>query len=106
MLRRIRPCGPSSMALARRSHVHLKSAATLDSSQARFLRLAMIVSRFVLALCLAGLLAPPASGEEGLPHRHALSLIGTPKYPADFTQFNYVNPDAPKGGLVRMADIG
>ena len=35
-----------------------------------------------------------------------LSLIGTPKYPADFQHFDYVNPDAPKGGLVRMADIG
>lgn len=39
-------------------------------------------------------------------HRHALSLIGKPQYPADFTHFNYVNPDAPKGGLVRIADIG
>ena len=37
---------------------------------------------------------------------HAVSLIGTPKYPADFKHFDYVNPDAPKGGLVRMADIG
>ena len=35
-----------------------------------------------------------------------MSLIGTPKYPADFKHFDYVNPDAPKGGLVRMADIG
>ena len=48
----------------------------------------------------------PAVGEEWLEHRHALSLIGTPKYPADFQHFDYVNPDAPKGGLVRMADIG
>ena len=37
---------------------------------------------------------------------HAVSLIGAPKYPADFKHFDYVNPDAPKGGLVRMADIG
>jgi len=36
----------------------------------------------------------------------ALSLIGEPKYPAGFDHFDYVNPDAPKGGLVRMADIG
>jgi microcin C transport system substrate-binding protein len=48
--------------------------------------------------------APPAQDDGA--HRHALSLIGTPKYPADFKYFDYVNPDAPKGGLVRMADIG
>ena len=29
---------------------------------------------------------------------HALSLIGEPKYPAGFTHFDWVNPDAPKGG--------
>ena len=32
---------------------------------------------------------------------HALSLIGEPKYPAGFTHFNWVNPDAPKGGTLR-----
>jgi microcin C transport system substrate-binding protein len=66
----------------------------------------MILRRLALAVCLACVLAVPAAGEEGLEHRHALSLIGTPKYPADFQHFDYVNPDAPKGGLVRMADIG
>jgi microcin C transport system substrate-binding protein len=52
------------------------------------------------------LLVVPASAQEEPQHRHAVSLIGTPKYPADFQHFDYVNPDAPKGGLVRMADIG
>ncbi len=66
----------------------------------------MILRRLALVVCLASVLAVPAAGEEGLEHRHALSLIGTPKYPADFKHFDYVNPDAPKGGLVRMADIG
>jgi microcin C transport system substrate-binding protein len=28
--------------------------------------------------------------------------MGEPKYPAGFTQFDYVNPEAPKGGLVRL----
>ena len=51
--------------------------------------------------------SPPANpATEDLPHHHALSLIGPPKYPADFAHFDYVNPDAPKGGLVRIADIG
>src|SRR6202171_2214935 len=38
--------------------------------------------------------------------RHALSLFGDVKYPADFKRFDYVNPDAPKGGVARMISIG
>jgi microcin C transport system substrate-binding protein len=38
--------------------------------------------------------------------RHAISLIGEPKYPADFAHFDYVNPNAPKGGTVRLSDTG
>jgi microcin C transport system substrate-binding protein len=38
--------------------------------------------------------------------RHALSLFGDVKYPADFKRFDYVNPDAPKGGVTRLISIG
>jgi microcin C transport system substrate-binding protein len=38
--------------------------------------------------------------------RHALSLFGDIKYPADFKRFAYVNPDAPKGGVVRQITVG
>ncbi len=38
--------------------------------------------------------------------RHALSLFGDIKYPADFKRFDYVNPDAPKGGIARMISLG
>jgi microcin C transport system substrate-binding protein len=38
--------------------------------------------------------------------RHALSLFGDIKYPAGFKRFDYVNPDAPKGGITRMISIG
>ena len=37
---------------------------------------------------------------------HGLSLFGELKYPPDFKRFDYVNPDAPKGGVLRMAAIG
>ena len=37
---------------------------------------------------------------------HGSSLIGAPKYPADFPHFDYVNPDAPKGGIVRFSRTG
>jgi len=38
--------------------------------------------------------------------RHALSLFGDIKYPANFKQFDYVNPTAPKGGVARMISLG
>ena len=47
-----------------------------------------------------------AQTESELTWRHALSLFGDIKYPADFKRFDYVNPDAPKGGTVRQFQIG
>lgn len=38
--------------------------------------------------------------------QHGLSMMGQPKYPAGFKHFSYVRPDAPKGGVVRMAELG
>ncbi|HVK95347.1 MAG TPA: ABC transporter substrate-binding protein, partial [Noviherbaspirillum sp.] len=35
---------------------------------------------------------------------HAFSLYDTPKYPAGFTHFDYVNPDAPQGGELFLAN--
>jgi microcin C transport system substrate-binding protein len=35
---------------------------------------------------------------------HAFALYDTPKYPADFKHFDYVNPDAPKGGELFLAN--
>jgi microcin C transport system substrate-binding protein len=36
--------------------------------------------------------------------RHAGALSGEPGYPEGFSHFDYVNPDAPKGGTVRLSD--
>lgn len=38
--------------------------------------------------------------------RHGLSTFGDLKYPADFKNFDYVNPDAPKGGKIAMVGSG
>ena len=40
----------------------------------------------------------PAAGET---RHHALSLVGEPKYGPDFKSFDWVNPEAPKGGTLR-----
>ena len=55
------------------------------------------VAAAVIAVCLG------VASAEAAP-RHGLSIFGDLKYPADFTHFDYVNPDAPKGG--RIATIG
>lgn len=40
------------------------------------------------------------------PQHHAISLHGLPKYSASFKHFDYVNPDAPKGGKLKQGVIG
>ena len=37
---------------------------------------------------------------------HAIAMLGAPKYAADFTHFDYVNPDAPRGGTLRLHALG
>jgi microcin C transport system substrate-binding protein len=38
--------------------------------------------------------------------KHGLSLFGAPKYSAGFKHFDYVNPAAPQGGMVRLSGFG
>lgn len=47
-----------------------------------------------------------AKDSEGIVRSHGASLVGELKYPADFPHFEYVNPDAPKGGRVRIDAVG
>ena len=37
--------------------------------------------------------------------KHAIAMHGEPLYGADFKQFAYVNPDAPKGGSLRISVV-
>jgi microcin C transport system substrate-binding protein len=37
---------------------------------------------------------------------HALAMHGEPKYGPDFPHFDYVNPEAPKGGQIRLHVVG
>ena len=63
-----------------------------------------------LALALSTLLlsaSPKAQEAPQQPVRHhALSLVGEPRFPPDFKHFDWVNPDAPKGGRVRQWSMG
>lgn len=59
-----------------------------------------------LATTLALTTAPPSQAMVRGKPVHGLSLYGDVKYPADFKHFDYVNPDAPKGGTLRRRLIG
>jgi microcin C transport system substrate-binding protein len=52
--------------------------------------------------------AQPAGGPAGqkVTAAHGFSMYGDLKYPAGFRHFQYVNPEAPKGGEVKLAAIG
>jgi microcin C transport system substrate-binding protein len=58
------------------------------------------LTRLLFALCCACSFAVP------LPARaeYAIAQFGTPKYPPGFTHFDYVNPDAPKGGTLVLSN--
>jgi microcin C transport system substrate-binding protein len=64
------------------------------------------LNRSILRVALAFLLcASPALAEDPA-WRHGLAMLGEPKYPAGFAHFDYVNPSAPQGGLVRFGAQG
>lgn len=56
----------------------------------------------ITLVALLLLTALPAWGQP----QHGLAMHGDLKYPAGFTHFDYVNPNAPKGGGLRLADMG
>ena len=57
-----------------------------------------------MAKCRAATLARAQSSEPQW--RHGLSLFGDLKYPPGFGYFDYVNPQAPKGGGIRFVALG
>jgi microcin C transport system substrate-binding protein len=62
-----------------------------------------IKQRHVLKLALIGLLlCPGLAAAEGTKTSHGISVFGDLKYPAGFKHFEYVNPNAPKGGVLRL----
>jgi microcin C transport system substrate-binding protein len=38
--------------------------------------------------------------------KYAIAMHGDIKYPVDFPHFDYTNPDAPKGGTIRLSALG
>ena len=55
-------------------------------------------------LCISPLQADAPQTAPQSPH--GIAIYGDLKYPANFTHYDYVNPNAPKGGVVRLAFFG
>jgi microcin C transport system substrate-binding protein len=62
--------------------------------------------KLACAACLIVTNPSVATAAGGTHPAHAIAMHGTPKYPAGFKYFDYVNPDAPKGGTLRLAVTG
>ena len=50
--------------------------------------------------------ASPPAVPDSPPSTHGIALLGDLKYAATFKHFDYVNPNAPRGGAVRQAVVG
>lgn len=66
-----------------------------------------IIQVSAAGLLLAALWASPARPQTDTPEpqvivAHGYSFYGDLSYPPDFEHFNYVNPDAPKGGNLHL----
>ena len=59
-----------------------------------------------LALALALFWSASLRAEEETIVSHGYSFYGDLTYPEDYTHFDYVNPDAPKGGELSIAYVG
>lgn len=58
-----------------------------------------------MMLLLAAVLSTGEVAAEEVTPRHGIAMHGEPAYDENFTHFDYVNPDAPKGGTLRMATV-
>lgn len=76
----------------------------------KYLNLMMIGTLLQFSTTLHGETAPAPTTSQETPTpsqpTHGVAIFGDLKYPANFTHFDYVNPNAPKGGLVKLASFG
>ena len=74
-------------------------------SRRQLLRSGALAVSFPLLNSVRSVVAETAPVKDGA-WTHGLSLFGDVKYPAGFPHFDYVNPAAPKGGVVRQTAGG
>lgn len=61
----------------------------------------VVMTTFLISSLHAETVPPPQSQPT-----HGIAIFGDLKYPENFNHYDYVNPDAPKGGNVKLATTG
>lgn len=61
---------------------------------------------FLVVSGVTSMLSPAAFAQDDSQWKNGIATIGELKYPSDFKHFAYVNPDAPKGGALRLSVEG
>ncbi|MQW89238.1 extracellular solute-binding protein [Sinorhizobium saheli] len=62
--------------------------------------------KLIGALLALSLFFPSFAAGQDLEWRNGVSMFGAPKYEEGFSRFDYVNPEAPKGGELRLTAMG
>ncbi|MFP4126039.1 MAG: extracellular solute-binding protein [Alphaproteobacteria bacterium] len=65
-----------------------------------------VVRHLTLLLALSSLAAVPTAAGHAAEPRHGASMYGELKYGPDFEHFDYADPDARKGGHLKLAAVG
>lgn len=69
--------------------------------------LAVSVAALLTAFAMPAFLsAVPALADTAVTPTEGIAMHGTPKYKEGFDHFDYVNPNAPKGGIERLGETG
>ncbi|RUY11201.1 ABC transporter substrate-binding protein, partial [Mesorhizobium sp. M7A.F.Ca.CA.004.12.1.1] len=61
-----------------------------------------VVVWLITGISFLALSHQPAASEP----KHAIAMQGVPALPPDYRHFDYVNPDAPKGGSITYCVVG
>lgn len=70
------------------------------------------MTRFFFLIMIAAIFCPPATHatqDSSVPkaqETYGIAMHGDLKYPEDFQHFDYVNPQAPKGGKIKFSVVG
>lgn len=79
----------------------------MEKRQMQMTRSLMRNGLIAAIMALGGAMTPPmAQAQETIITAHGVSTFGELKYPADFKHWDYVNPDAPKGGTFSTWGFG
>ncbi|MFT7087209.1 MAG: microcin C transport system substrate-binding protein [Rickettsiales bacterium] len=65
-----------------------------------------MLKRILLILTIFCFISNSFAGESNSNFRHGISIFGDLKYSENFSHFDYVNPDAPKGGGIKYGAEG